>query len=65
MLYKCYRDGKIEDREDEKMRYLLMAVNKEYGFAEYEYSKILAKTKSVMALEYMSASELSAYTTLV
>ena len=26
---------------------------KEYGFAEYEYSKILAKTKSVMALEYM------------
>jgi hypothetical protein len=53
MLYKCYRDGKIEDREGEKMRYLLMAVNKEYGFAEYEYSKILAKTKSVMALEYM------------
>lgn len=53
MLYKCYRDGKIEDREGEKMKYLLMAVNKEYGFAEYEYSKILAKTKSVMALEYM------------
>ncbi len=53
MLYKCYRVGKIEDRDGEKMRYLLMAVNKEYGFAEYEYSKILAKTKSVMALEYM------------
>ena len=53
MLYKCYRDGKIEDREGEKMKYLLMAVDKEYGFAEYEYSKILSKTKSDMALEYM------------
>ena len=53
MLYKCYRDGKIEDREGEKMKYLLMAVDKEYGFAEYEYAKILAKTKSVMSLEYL------------
>ena len=53
MLYKCYRDGKIEDREGEKMKYLLMAVDKEYGFAEYEYSKILSKTKSDMAIEYM------------
>ncbi len=53
MLYKCYRDGKIEDREGEKKSYLLMAVEKEYGFAEYEYSKILSKTKSDMALEYM------------
>ena len=44
MLYKCYRDGKIEDREGEKMKYLLMAVDKEYGFAEYEYSKLLSKT---------------------
>ena len=53
MLYKCYRDGKIEDREGEKMKYLLMAVDKEYGFAEYEYSKLLSKTKSDMAIEYM------------
>lgn len=53
MLYKCYRDGKIEDREGEKMKYLLMAVDKEYGFAEYEYSKTLSKTKSDMAIEYM------------
>lgn len=53
MLYKCYRDGKIEDRENDKMKYLLMAVDKEYGFAEYEYSKILSKTKSDMAIEYM------------
>jgi TPR repeat protein len=53
MLYRCYRDGKIEDREGEKMKYLLMAVDKEYGFAEYEYSKLLSKTKSDMAIEYM------------
>ena len=53
MLYKCYRDGKIEDRENDKMKYLLMAVDKEYGFAEYECSKILSKTKSDMAIEYM------------
>ena len=53
MLYKCYRDGRIEDRDGEKMKYLLMAVDKEYGFAEYEYAKILAKTKSVMSLEYL------------
>ncbi len=53
MLYKCYRDGKIGDREGEKMKYLLMAVDKEYGFAEYEYSKLLSKTKSDMAIEYM------------
>ena len=53
MLYKCYRDGKIEDREGEKMKYLLMAVDKEYGFAEYEYSKLLLETKSDMAIEYM------------
>lgn len=53
MLYKCYRDGKIEDRDSEKMKYLLMAVDQNYGFAEYEYAKLLAKTKSVMALEYM------------
>ena len=53
MLYRYYRDGKIEDREGEKMRYLLMAVDKEYGFAEYEYSKLLSKTKSDMAIEYM------------
>ena len=53
MLYRCYRDGKIEDCEGEKMKYLLMAVDKEYGFAEYEYSKLLSKTKSDMAIEYM------------
>ena len=53
MLYKCYRDGLIEDRDGEKMKYLLMAVDKEYGFAEYEYAKILAKIKSVMSLEYL------------
>ena len=53
MLYKCYRDGRIEDRDGEKMKYLTMAVDKEYGFAEYEYSKILSKTKSDMAIEYM------------
>ena len=53
MLYRCYRNGKIEDREGEKMKYLLMAVDKEYGFAEYEYSKLLSKTKSDMAIEYM------------
>lgn len=53
MLYKCYRDGRIEDRDGEKMKYLTMAVDKEYGFAEYEYAKILAKTKSVMSLEYL------------
>ena len=53
MLYKCYRDGRIEDRDGEKIKYLTMAVDKEYGFAEYEYAKILAKTKSVMSLEYL------------
>ena len=52
-LYKCYRDKRIEDRENEKMKYLQMALEEEYTPAEYEYAKLLMKKDPKQAERYL------------
>ena len=51
-LYKCYRDGRIEDRENSKMKYLRMALDKRYNAAEYEYGKLLREENPEEAMKY-------------
>ena len=51
-LYQCYRDGRIKDTYSEKMKYLLMAVDKKFAYAEYDYGKHLDSKNDSMALEY-------------
>lgn len=41
LVYKAYRDGKFTERPSDKLRYLRMAVDKKFGYAEYEYAKYL------------------------
>ena len=41
LVYKGYRDGKFTERPSDKLRYLRMAVDKKFGYAEYEYAKYL------------------------
>ena len=41
LVYKGYRDGKFTERSSDKLRYLRMAVDKKFGYAEYEYAKYL------------------------
>ena len=52
-LYKCYRDKRIEDKENEKMKYLQMALEEEYTPAEYEYAKLLMKKDPKQAERYL------------
>ena len=51
-LYKCYRDGRIEDRENSKMQYLRMALDRGYNAAEYEYGKLLREKDPEEAMKY-------------
>ena len=51
-LYKCYRDGRIEDRENSKMQYLRMALDRGYNAAEYEYGKLLREKNPEEAMKY-------------
>ena len=51
-LYQCLRDGRIEDVDNKKMQFLLMAVNRNFAYAEYDYGKYLTGKDDVMALEY-------------
>lgn len=37
LVYKAYRDGKFTEKPNDKLRYLRMAVDKKFGYAEYEY----------------------------
>lgn len=53
LLYQCYRDGRIKDKNGEKMKYLLMAVDKKFAYAEYDYGKYLDGKNDVMSLEYL------------
>lgn len=53
LLYQCYRDGRIKDKNGEKMKYLLMAVDKKFAYAEYDYGKYLEGKNDVMSLEYL------------
>ena len=41
LVYKAYRDGKFTEKPSDKLRYLRMAVDKKFGYAEYEYAKYL------------------------
>ena len=41
LVYKAYRDGKFTEKPNDKLRYLRMAVDKKFGYAEYEYAKYL------------------------
>lgn len=52
LLYQCFRDGRIKDVNNEKMQFLLMAVNRKFAYAEYDYGKYLLGKDDVMALEY-------------
>ena len=51
-LYKCYRDGRIMDKEKSKMKYLRMAIDKGYDAAEYEYGKLLREKDPEEAMKY-------------
>lgn len=53
LMYRCLRDGRIEDTDNKKMHYLLMAVNEKFAYAEYDYAKYLEGKNDVMALEYL------------
>lgn len=52
-LYQCYRDGHIKDHKSQKMKYLLMAVDKNFAYAEYDFGKYLESKNDTMALEYL------------
>ena len=52
LMYQCLRDGRIHDVDNKKMQYLLMAVNRKFAYAEYDYGKYLIGKDDVMALEY-------------
>ena len=45
LVYKAYRDRKFDEKPSEMMKYLRMAADMKFGFAEYEYAKYL-KDKS-------------------
>ena len=52
-IYKGYRDGKFTENNSDKIRYLRMAVDAKFGFAEYEYAKIQDKMHADIKLEYL------------
>lgn len=52
-LYQCYRDGRIKDHKSKKMKYLLMAVDKNFAYAEYDFGKYLESKNDTMAIEYL------------
>lgn len=52
LVYKGYRDGKFTERPSDKLHYLRMAVDKNFGYAEYEYAKYLMNKSPEEAKEY-------------
>lgn len=53
LMYKCYRDGKFDEVPSDKLRYLRMAVDAEFGYAEYEYAKYLKDKSPEEAKKYL------------
>ncbi len=53
LVYKAYRDGKFTERMPDKMKYLHMAIDGGFGYAEYEYGKLLKENAPDKALEYL------------
>ena len=52
-IYKGYRDGIFSENASDKLKYLRMAVDKKFGFAEYEYAKTQTKLTPEVKLEYL------------
>ena len=53
LVYKAYRDGKFTEKPSDKLRYLRMAVDAGFGYAEYEYAKYLMDKSPDDAKEYL------------
>ena len=52
LVYKAYRDRKFDEKPSEMMKYLRMAADMKFGFAEYEYAKYLKDKSTEDAKEY-------------
>ena len=52
LVYKAYRDRKFDEKPSEMMKYLRMAADMKFGFAEYEYAKYLKDKSPEEAKEY-------------
>jgi len=58
LIYKGYCDGKFKIGSDDKLKYLRMAVDSEFGYAEYEYAKTEENLTPEAKLDYLTrASE--------
>ena len=53
LIYKAYRDGKFTETPGEKLKYLRIAVDAKFGYAEYEYAKYLMDKSPEDAKEYL------------
>ena len=53
LVYKAYRDRKFDEKPSEMMKYLRMAADMKFGFAEYEYAKYLKDKSPKDAKEYL------------
>lgn len=53
LVYKGYRDGKFTEKPSDKLRYLRMAVDAGFVYAEYEYAKYLMDKSPDDAKEYL------------
>ena len=53
LIYKAYRDGKFDETPSDMMKYLRMAADAKFGYAECEYAKYLMDKSSEDAKEYL------------
>ena len=53
LIYKAYRDRKFDETPSDMMKYLRMAADAKFGYAEYEYAKYLRDKSSDEAKEYL------------
>ncbi len=53
LVYKAYRDRKFDEKPSDKMKYLRLSSDAEFGYAEYEYAKYLKDKSPNEAKEYL------------
>ena len=53
LIYKAYRDRKFDETPSDMMKYLRMAADAKFGYAEYEYAKYLRDKSPDEAKEYL------------
>ena len=53
LIYKAYRDHKFDEMPSDMMKYLRMAADAKFGYAEYEYAKYLKDKSPDEAKEYL------------